>query len=216
MTCDLLLARIRRGDTTNVSLQVGESAREDVAHVDESGVRLADGARLVGLVAVLTRSSARPGIVGPLRDLVLSGRNFLHYYDETPTRRVQIAGIVATLPISGVLIITKITNDQQQERARARLLTALLPRLQHVSRVIIESRGASDKLDRRTRDRLRRSCSITAALQVDHARKQDDERLWLPDFIAGSYIGAVSDAGAEPWKIVSESHLIKVISMDSE
>jgi hypothetical protein len=43
---------------------------------------------------------------------VLPGRNFLHYYDETPTRRVQIAGIVATLPISGALIITKVTTDQ--------------------------------------------------------------------------------------------------------
>jgi hypothetical protein len=203
----------------SMSLQVGESVREDVAHVDESGVRLADGARLVGLVAVLTRSFAQPDIVGPLRDLVLPGRDFLHYYDETPTRRVQIAGIVATLPLSGALIITKITNDQQQERARARLLTTLLPRLQHVehvSRVIIESRGGSDKHDRRTRDRLRHSRSITAAIQVDHAQKQDDERLWLPDFIAGSYVGAVSDAGSEPWKIVSESHLIEVISMDSE
>ncbi len=68
-----------------MNLQVGESAREDVAHVDESGVRLSDGARLVGLVAVLTRSSARLDIAGPLRDLVLPGRNFLHYYDETPT-----------------------------------------------------------------------------------------------------------------------------------
>jgi hypothetical protein len=55
------------------------------------------------------------------------------------------------------------------------LLRTLLPRLQHVEhvdRVIIESRGGSDK-------------------------------------IAGSYIGAVSDAGAELWKIVSELHLIE-------
>lgn len=82
--------------------------------------------------------------------------------------------------------------------------------------MIIESRGGSDKHDRRTRDRLRRSRSITAILQVDHARKQDDERLWLPDFIAGSYIGSVSDAGSEPWKIVSESHFTEVIPLDSE
>ncbi len=121
-----------------MGLQVGEGAREDVAHVDESGVRLPDGGRLVSLVAVLTRSSARPDI------------------------------------------------------------------------------GGSDKLDRRTRDRLRRSRSITTALQVDHVRKRDDERLWLPDFVAGSYIGAVSDAGSEPWKIVSESHLTEVIPLDSE
>lgn len=202
-----------------MSLQVGEGAREDIAHVDESGVRLPDGGRLVSLVAVLTRSSARHDIAGPLRDLALPSHNFLPYYDETPSRRIQIAGVVATLPISGALIITKITTGQQQERARARLLTALLPRLQHVEhvrRVIIESRGGSDKHDRRTRDRLRRSRSITAALHVDHARKQDDERLWLPDFIAGSYIGAVSDAGSEPWKIVSESHLTEVIPLDSE
>lgn len=91
-----------------------------------------------------------------------------------------------------------------------------LQHVEHASRVIIESRGGSDKHDRRTRDRLRRSRSITAAFHVDHARKQDDERLWLPDFIAGSYIGAVSDAGSEPWKIVSESHLTEVIPLDSE
>jgi hypothetical protein len=102
-----------------MNLQIGESAREDVAHVDESSVRLPDGARLASLVAVLTRSSARLDIAGPLRGLVLPGHDFLHYYDETPTRRTQIADIVATLPISGALIITKITTDQQQERAPA-------------------------------------------------------------------------------------------------
>ncbi len=200
-----------------MSLRADESTRDDVAHVDESGVRCPDGTRLVGLVAVLTRSRSRPDLAGPLRGFLLPGRDFLHYYDETPARRVQIADIIARFPISGALIITKTTTDQLQERARARLLTALLPRLQHVEhigQVIIESRGGSDKLDRRVRDRLRRSRSITADLHIDHARKREDERLWLPDFIAGSYIGALSGAGPEPWKIVSESHIIEVISLD--
>ena len=54
-----------------------------VAHVDETGVRLADGDRLYGMAAVLTDDLVHPEITVQLQSLVLPGKKFLHHYDET-------------------------------------------------------------------------------------------------------------------------------------
>jgi hypothetical protein len=127
-----------------------------------------------------------------------------------------IARTVATLPMAGGIVVTRVTAGERQERARARLLAALLPRLEHAERVthvIIESRAGSDKLDRRTRDRLRRSHQISATLRIDHVRKHVDARLWLADFLAGAYVGAALRDEAEPWSIVDRAHAIEVVSV---
>jgi hypothetical protein len=72
-----------------------------------------------------------------------------------------------------------------------------------VAHVVVESRGGSDEWDRRTRERLRRSHQISSAVRVDHARKRADGRLWLADFVAGAYFGALVHGDTEPWTIVS-------------
>ncbi|MCO1576980.1 hypothetical protein M8C13_14575 [Crossiella sp. SN42] len=100
-----------------------------------------------------------------------------------------------------------------QERARASLLAALLPESQHregVSRVCIESRAGSDKHDRRTRDRLRRSRRIDAAMRVDHVGKDGDPLLWLPDQIAGFFVAAEFHGEPDAWQLVNKDQLIDV------
>jgi hypothetical protein len=141
---------------------------------------------------------------------------YLRYHDETAGRRVLIARTAATLPMAGGIVVTRVTAGVRQERACARLLAALLPRLEHAERVthvIIEARAGADKLDRRTRDRLRRSHQISTALRVGHVRKRIDARLWLADFLAGAYIGAALRNEAEPWTIVNAAHAIEVVSI---
>ncbi|WP_158892544.1 hypothetical protein [Amycolatopsis anabasis] len=183
------------------------------AHIDESAVRLSAGFRVYGLAAVLTSTSEHARIVSALHELRLPGRTFLHHYDETPERRCQIAEAVANLALDGAVILTEATTDQHQERARAHLLTQMLPRLQYVeqvSNVVIESRAGSDKHDRRVRDRLRRSRHITADLRVNHARKQTDPLLWIPDFVVGAWFSARYHQEAAPWATLSASHYIEV------
>lgn len=190
-----------------------------VAHIDEGGIGgLAGGARLCGLVASLSSSADRGRNTAALRSLLLPGRPYLHHYDETRERRAAIARVIAGIVLHGAVVVTKVATDQQQEQARRRLHTSLLPCLQWTEgadRAVIESRGGSDKLDRRTCDGLRRARLITVDMRVDFARKSEDELLWVADFVAGSYFDAWSGRDPEPWKIVSESQQIDVWDLDA-
>lgn len=154
-------------------------------------------------------------ISAALLRLLVPGRSFLHHYDEPERRRIAIAEAVAEVPLDGAIILTETTSDREQERARAQLLAELLPRLEHaesVDRVVIESRQVGDKHDRRTRDRLRQSRRITGTFRVDHVGKQaGDPMVWLPDFLIGSYLAAQHHDQAEPWKLLTEAHVIDVV-----
>ncbi|MGH3821498.1 MAG: hypothetical protein ACRDRA_01425 [Pseudonocardiaceae bacterium] len=99
------------------------------AYIDEAGSRLADGQWTYALGAVLLSSDQHGASVAQLRSLLLPARPFLRHYDETPARRATIAGVLAQLPLHGAIVVTTVTDNTFQERARARLLTYLLPRL---------------------------------------------------------------------------------------
>jgi hypothetical protein len=185
-----------------------------IAHVDESGFRLDKDQRLYVVAASITVSSDASVIDQGLRDLLLPGRRYLHHYDETLDRRLKIAGCLAGLPLTGALVVVARCDEKAQEDARRRLLSRLLPTLQHmeaVDRVIIESRGGSDKSDRRTISRLRRSRHLTSDLRADHAPKAADPLLWVADFVAGSWVGAQYRDEVEPWRVLDEAHAIEVI-----
>lgn len=185
------------------------------AHLDEASVRLPAGGRIYGVAATLTTVEHHSTIADTLLRLLLPDRSFLHHYDEPERRRIAIAEALAEMPLDGAIILTETTSDREQERARAQLLTELLPRLQHaehVDHVVIESRQVGDKHDRRTRDRLRQSRRITGALRVNHVGKQGgDPLVWLPDFVIGSYLAAQYHAQLEPWKILTDAHVVDVV-----
>lgn len=186
------------------------------AHLDEASVRLTSGCRRYGIAAALTTADRRQEIEDALRGLLLPrGRPYLHHYDEPPRRRATIAETLAEVPLAGAIILAENTSDRGQERARARLMTELLPRLQHlehVENVVIESRQAGDAHDVRVRDQLRRSHRITAALRIDHLSKQaGDPLVWLSDFIMGAYLAAHHHDEPGPWKTLTETHLIDVV-----
>jgi hypothetical protein len=187
---------------------------ETYAHIDESGGRLPDGRRLYGMAAVLTEQCQHDPIRQCLRELLLPTEDHLHFYDESPKRRLAIAERLADLPFTGALLVTDDTTDTEQERTRRRLLGWLLPRLQHtesVDHAIVESRSGGDKHDRRTRDRLIKSRRLTAAMRVTHVPKHHDELLWVADFVASSYTTAVLHDQPEPWLALNAAHAIDVI-----
>lgn len=168
---------------------------------------------MYGVTAVRTVVADHPAIVEALLPLCPSGRSFLHHYDETAKRRIELAQAVAGFPLSGAIILTETTANKQQERARANLLSELLPRLQHsdgVGRVVIESRGTGDQHDKRTRDRLRRTQVITSALRLDFAPKRTSPLVWLPDLVIGCYFAACYRDEPEPWDILRAAHDIEI------
>lgn len=176
-----------------------------LAHVDETSAPLGNGARICALAAVLTQDADQVAITGELSRLLLPQRPFLHHYDETSERRAKLAERISSLPLTGALVVARTASDTSQEAARRKLLSWLLPHLEHVElvdQVVIESRGGSDRLDRRTRDRLRRSRRITTSLRVDHTRKHDEPRLWLADFVAGSWASATYRSEGGTWSIL--------------
>ena len=188
---------------------------EIYAHIDESGGRLANGRRLYGMAAVLTERPQHAVIRQCLRELLLPNEDHLHFYDESPKRRLQIAERLADLPFTGALLVIDETTDTEQERMRRRLLGWLLPRLEHTESVdyaIVESRSGGDKHDRRTRDRLIKSRQVSSALRVTHVLKHHDELLWVADFVASSYTTAVLHDQPDPWLMLNAAHAIDVIT----
>jgi hypothetical protein len=128
---------------------------------------------------------------------------------------MAIAETVAQLPLYGAIVVTTITTGARQERARARLLTYLLPRLEHTEhagRIVLESRARSDKHDVRTRDQLRRSRSLSAKLRMDHETKAAEPITWAADFVVSSYMAAVHHGERGPWSIVSDAHVIEIVT----
>ncbi|MFI9382741.1 hypothetical protein [Kutzneria sp. NPDC052558] len=188
---------------------------EIYAHIDESGGRLPDGRRLYGMAAVLTEETDHPLLRKRLRALLLPGQAYLHQHDESFERRMEIVREMAELPFTGAIVVTSETTAAETERARRRLLRWLLPRLQHgerVERVVVESRAGGDKHDRRTRDHLIRSRTISSGMGVTHVTKVGDELLWLADFLVSTYTTALVHDQTEQWAILEAAHVIEVVT----
>ena len=184
------------------------------AHVDEGGGPLASG-RLYAIGAALSTSAQEQRLRECLRAMLLPAQDHLHHQRESAKRRTMIANVIAELSFSGAVVVTRTTSNNQQEAARARLMSWLLPHLQHVERVdqvIIESRHMNDKHDLRVGSRLRQSHRITADMRVDHVRKRGDERLWLADFLVGSYLAALLHDQPEPWEIITSAQVVDVVT----
>ncbi|MFB9428227.1 hypothetical protein [Streptoalloteichus tenebrarius] len=149
-----------------------------------------------------------------IRSLLLPGQEYLHHYNEGAKRRIEIAYALAEFDFHGAVLVTRVTGNNHQEPARARLLGWLLPRLQHTERVdhvLIESRHGGDKHDRRTVRLLQRSHQITSQLTIHHLRKRADERLWVADFVMGAYVSAHLHGEGEPWEVLTNAHVIDVV-----
>lgn len=183
------------------------------AYVDEGGGPLPGGLRLYAVAAVLTCPDCDEALRLGLHSLLMPGQRHLHHYDMNHRRRIEVAHGIASLPLTGAIVVSKATPPTQQEPTRRRLLGWLLPRLQHeegVGTVFVESRSSNDRHDIRTRDRLRRSRAIDRDLRLEHAPKRDLAQLWAADFLIGVYTAAMLRGETQPWEIVTSAHVIDV------
>lgn len=80
----------------------------------------------------------------------------------------------------------------------AELTAKDLDRLDAVTRVVFESRGAADdQRDMKMVQSLRASRTITSGMRVDHVRGAQEPLLWLPDAVCGAVNGRLT--GDDPW-----------------
>jgi hypothetical protein len=187
---------------------------EIYAHIDESGGRLPNGRRLYGMAAV-TEETDHPLLRKRMRALLLPHQTHLHQHDESFERRMQIVREMADLPFTGAIVVTTDITAAEAEHARRLILGWLMPRLQHTERVdqvVVESRGGGDKHDRRTRDRLIKSRTISSEMRVKHLPKLGDELLWLADFLVSTYTTAVVHGQTEQWDVLEAAHVIEVVT----
>lgn len=184
------------------------------AHLDESSAIQPDGQRLYVVAAALSTDEHETGLKARMHAALQPGQTYLHWNDDRELqRRCELARLLAGCAFSGALLIARLTSDKQQEHARKKILSALLPQLQWAeatNQVVLESRHQGDAHDRKTIERLRRGQAITAGMRIDHVRKREDQRLWIADALVSCYVAARVHGEAEPWEIVNAGQLIEV------
>lgn len=186
------------------------------AHVDESSGIQSDGQRLYVMGAVLSTGEQEPVLKKVLREALLPGEDHLHWREEQPGRRLELAHLISGCELIGALVVAGVTDNRKQESARRAILTYLLPVLQHqetTDQVVIESRHQSDAHDKRTVNRLRQNRTITAHMHIDYLRKREDERLWIADALVGAFVGATIHHEEAPWAILGAAHCIEVCDL---
>ncbi len=170
---------------------------------DESG---SDATRDPGTYIVsvsLADQEAIDKIHEAMRPLVFKGTPKLHWRDERPPRRHLIAQMIASLPISGLIVIRSRPQepDERPERRRRKCLEQLLWTLdaRGCSQLTLESRGTKDdQEDRKLVGNLRACRHMSSQLRLDHVPGPQDPCPWVADALcqgppscAGSVSGRV-------------------------
>ena len=113
----------------------------------------------------------------------------LHWRDESPSRKHQIAERIAALPVEGFVVVRQGAVEERPERRRRKCLERLLREVtslgcQHLT---LESRGqADDRRDRHLVDQLRRNRRLSNEVKVLHTPGPREPALWLADALCGA------------------------------
>jgi hypothetical protein len=163
--------------------------------------------------AVLSTGDQEAVLKKALREALLPGEDHLHWREEQPGRRLELARLLSGCELIGAIVVARITDNRKQESARRTILDQLLPLLQRqeaTDQVVIESRHQGDAHDRRTVNRLRQTRTITSHMHIDYLRKREDERLWIADALVGAFVGARVHQEDGPWALLDAAHYIDV------
>lgn len=186
---------------------------DSVAAGDESSGPYPDGRWLYAMAFPIVRWDLADEVRLGLRAAQREARGVLHFYELPLKRRIEVARHVSSLPWEAALVVCQLTSRTRQERARARILTNALPRLERqedVATVILESRAHADRRDIRTRDRLRGSRSIRDHFKVEHVGKHGDELVWLADLLVGAFMASERRGLHEPWDLIDSARPIEI------
>jgi hypothetical protein len=169
------------------------------------------------LSVVLADESDADTIRYAMGGLLLSAQKKVHWRDESLKRREQISGVIAGLPIGGLVVVRSNKPDERPERRRRKCMELLLWELDRCDQLIMESRGpADDQRDRELLDQLRRRNAIAKGangLHVDHVAGPNDPALWAADALCGA---VTSDRIGQPeWlKVINSSVEVRILEID--
>ncbi|WP_248965310.1 hypothetical protein [Sphaerisporangium perillae] len=158
------------------------------AYIDESLRRRPHDDSVYAMAAVITHSADHNDIRLALESLRLGKHGRLHWRDESPSHRLDIAETVAKLPLHGIVTVRIHDKNVRHERARRLCLERLLYELDAggAERVILESRYTEDRLDRSLLTSLRRSRRVSLTMEVSWASPYDEPLLWAADAVVGA------------------------------
>lgn len=145
------------------------------------------------LAAVVADPLTSDPVRDKLRDLVLRGKDRLHWRDEQPRRRDRIAQTIADGDFVAIVTIGTPMRNSMQERIRSLCLEHLLLELQElgISQVWLESRSeSSNRNDLRAVRDLVGHRMLDREVRVSFRRPLDEPMLWLPDAVAGTVTAA--------------------------
>lgn len=155
-----------------------------IAFIDES-IRAADG------TYVLAASMVEEGLVDDvnagLRAIARGKR--IHWHGVSAKARSRLLVDINQLPFSGIVMIGEGLDPRRQERARAKLMAALLPRLADMGITTIHLERRTDSLNRRderTVAWLRGSRRLPPETRVHLTSPSAEPGLWLADILAGA------------------------------
>ena len=184
------------------------------AWVDESihaAMRTANGTMTDGmyiLAAVIADSGTCEPIREELRRLLPGRAKRLHWRDENPRRRRVIAGALAGLDVTHVMVVGIPVDPHRQERARRLCLERLLHELNAlgVTRVWVETRTESlNKRDIRMIDALRSAGTLPDRVAIGFADPVAEPMLWLPDAVAGAVGAHRRGTDHEPYEMLRQA-----------
>ncbi|MER6173456.1 hypothetical protein [Streptosporangium sp. NPDC001681] len=158
------------------------------AYVDESLRRRPDDCNVYAMAAVIVDSADHDDMRAALESLRLGKRRRLHWRDESPAHRIDIAEALAKLPIEGIVAVHLHDRGVRHERARRLCLERLLYEVdaKNTTRVTVESRASEDRLDRSLLTSMRRSLRISLTMKVDWVLPFDEPLLWAADAVVGA------------------------------
>ena len=161
------------------------SKHRSCAYGDESIA----GDRHYLMTATVVDFSIEEALRDVVRSLHLKGQQRLHWHGEDAPRRLKLAEVVGSFPVTHYVVVARDINLRRQERERRRVLGRLLWELDQIgaSDVVLESRrSVQDRRDDRAIGGLRNARRLSENLVVRHVRPSHEMLLALPDITCGA------------------------------
>lgn len=182
---------------------------DPIAYVDEA---VSDGWYV--LAAVLVDPLRWAEAAAMLHALRLPRQRRLHWHDESPVRRLQLASAVGRLDLRAIATVGHPVDQRRGDRARRQCLERLLWELQGVgaARVRAESRQPErDRADVAALGAFRRSGVLAPHMTFEHAFPLQDRGLWLADIVAGAVLADLR-GDSRPRKPLED--MLRVVRVD--
>lgn len=149
------------------------------AFVDESARE-----RRYLIAAVIVEPAEVSRLRRSMTRFLLPGQRELHFKKEKPTRRRQLAGAIARLPVAAYVYSRTWNGHHEQARqdCMERLVEELL--IRRAQRLVMDTRNEQDVNDERTIRRLLGRHPSASALVYEHVDSTTESLLWIADVVA--------------------------------